>query len=206
MFLFLQDFLRSIEAREAEIEEITAGSVAASRATTKERSRSSTANKVGKKIKTKKRKKAKSSQGNFSPNSEGRGYCLSREQEEADFAEEMRVQFRPFDADTNLTDRPLSRHDKASSREGRSEEKTELGGNMANMFSAGARSDKPVMGDPGPSSDVSGTSSPKDTFQNVPLDEVGKNSEFYQRRPKVADAGGDTDEYDEDTYEDEFDD
>lgn len=182
-----------------------------SRTGTKGDSRTSIKKKTTKK--TKKRKKSKSSESLSRPNSDSpsRSFSPEREQEEADFAEEMRVQFRPFDADTNLDERPLSRHDRASSREGRSEEKAEqLGGDMSNMFGGGASVRPSAVSSSAPRQDNE-TGSPKDTFQNVSLDDVGKNKEFYNKRPpkdpnQVIEAGGDTDEYDDDGYEDEFED
>jgi hypothetical protein len=197
-----------------------------SRASTRDNSRKSD---KPKKIVKKKRKSSKSStKSNTRRNSktgeatETRETSPDRAQEDADFAEEMRVQFRPFDDSTNYEDRPLSRHDRASSREGKkSAGEADLGGNMSSMFSgdrssgAGAEERPPA---PQRKEEEGGTSPKGDTFQNISFDDVGKNKEFYHKRPAAAaadtgsaegkaEADGDgEDAYEDDVYEDEFDD
>lgn len=216
--------MKDIEAKEDEINLITAESLNRSRVTTKASSRISTAKtKSGKKLKRKKSKS--SSKSNSRPNTDGIGAdsdmdSPSKAQEAADFAEEMRLQFRPFDDDSSYSERPLSRSNnhKPSSRDGGSREGARsrdgggraseaLGGEFADKFNPKSNIAEPVG---------NGSSTPTETFQNIPLDQVGRNDDFYnleriasakaklaQQQGGVAAAVIDDDDYD--AYEDEFD-
>lgn len=192
-----------IESKEGEIEEMTSQSVA--------KSRGMTADGTDKKLtvkKIKKRKKSKTSKSESGRNSKMENMD-TKAQEEADFAEEMRIQFRPFDDSTNYEDRPLSRHDRASSRDGKSQPDL-MGGNMSSMFSGTDETTNKSNRPTPPPREDGGVSPNGDTFQNISLDDVGKNKEFYQKRPPTTEgaqgADGDTDDYEDDAYEDEFDD
>ena len=199
--------MKEVEVKEDEINELGADLENTSSRTGSDKPRSSSS---GKKKLKKKKKKKKSTKLHQSRSSTP-GFIDSEEespgraQEEVDFAAEMQVQFRPFDDTTNYEDRPLSRHDRTSSREGKRDEE-QLGGEMASAFAPNVQQNNSKSDSSSRNED--GGASPKDSFQHVSLDDVGKNREFYQRhRQEEGEAGDvDTDSYGDDAYEDEFDD